>query len=91
MALIVALIVVARSESPGSECVGTPSEVMSCQLEGLNRPIFENEVPHRERPGAFSSEASEYVQTIPSASEPALVSFSFSNKPTFPKYHLRYF
>lgn len=85
-------MVVARSESPGGECVGTPFEMMGCQLKGLNRPIFGNEVPHRKRPGALASEASEYAQTVPSGSRPALLSLSsFSSKSAFPKYHLKYF
>lgn len=49
--------------------------------------ILGNEVPHRERPRALASEAPEFVQTVPSASRPALLSLSsFSNKPTFPRY-----
>lgn len=64
---------VAESESPATEGVGTPSEVMSSQPKGQKRPIFGNEVPHRKRPGALSFRGSSVCIDISSASELAFL------------------
>ena len=80
------------TESPASECVGTPSKVMSSQLRARKGLYLEMKYHIGKGLRPYTSEAPEYVETFPSAPEPAvlmsLMSLSLpssSNKPAFSK------
>ena len=80
------------TESPASECVGTPSKVMSSQLRARKGLYLEMKYHIGKGLRSYTSEAPEYVETFPSAPEPAvlmsLMSLSLpssSNKPAFSK------
>ena len=77
------------TESPASECVGTPSRVMSSQLRARKGLYLEMKYLIGKGLRPYTSEAPEYVETFPSASEPAVLKSlslpSSSDKPAFSK------
>ena len=61
------------TESPASECVGTPSKVMSSQLRARKGLYLEMKYHIGKGLRPYTSEAPEYVETFPSAPEPAVL------------------